>query len=123
MPQIHFSTEATSVLTQGKIGEMDKVVQGNTANAEESAAASEELNAQAEQLKPYVVDLVGLITGKKDEKCLDHSIESLDRSISVQKSIPQKGTEKILTEEGEISRKKTTLISEHPSVDIRHTKC
>ncbi|SLM28202.1 Protein with methyl-accepting chemotaxis protein (MCP) signaling domain [Desulfamplus magnetovallimortis] len=46
------------------IAEMDKVVQQNAANAEESASASEELNAQAEQLKDFVSQLVGVITGQ-----------------------------------------------------------
>jgi len=49
------------------ITEMDKVVQQNAANAEESASASEEMNAQAEQLKDFVGDLVQLVTGKKDQ--------------------------------------------------------
>ncbi|MFO7750913.1 MAG: methyl-accepting chemotaxis protein, partial [Desulfobacteraceae bacterium] len=49
------------------ITEMDKVVQQNAANAEESASASEEMNAQAEQLRDYVGDLVQLVTGKKDQ--------------------------------------------------------
>ncbi len=49
------------------IAEMDKVVQQNAANAEESASASEEMNAQAEQLRDYVGDLVMLVTGKKDQ--------------------------------------------------------
>ncbi len=46
------------------ISEMDKVVQQNAANAEESASASEEMNAQAEQLKDYVSELVLMVTGK-----------------------------------------------------------
>ncbi|MCP4722194.1 MAG: hypothetical protein GY860_22270 [Desulfobacteraceae bacterium] len=45
--------------------EIDKIVQQNAANAEESAAASEEMNAQAEQFKKFVGDLVLLVTGKK----------------------------------------------------------
>ena len=45
--------------------EMDKVVQRNAANAEESASASEEMSAQAAQLHTYVGELVGLINGKK----------------------------------------------------------
>ena len=49
------------------ITEMDKVVQQNAANAEESASASEEMNAQAEQLRDYVGDLVQLVSGKKDQ--------------------------------------------------------
>ncbi len=48
------------------ITEMDKVVQQNAANAEESASASEEMHAQAEQLREYVRDLVVLITGKME---------------------------------------------------------
>ncbi|MCF6248152.1 MAG: methyl-accepting chemotaxis protein [Desulfobacula sp.] len=48
------------------ITEMDKVVQQNAANAEESASASEEMNAQAGQLKEYVRDLVMLVTGKNE---------------------------------------------------------
>ena len=46
---------------------MDKVVQQNAANAEESASASEEMNAQAEQLKDYVGDLITLVTGSKNQ--------------------------------------------------------
>ncbi len=42
---------------------MDTVVQQNAANAEESAATSEELNAQAEQMKKYVTDLVAVVGG------------------------------------------------------------
>jgi methyl-accepting chemotaxis protein len=49
------------------ITEMDKVVQQNAANAEESASASEEMNAQAEQLRDYVNDLVVVVTGKRNQ--------------------------------------------------------
>ncbi len=45
------------------ISEMDRVVQQNAANAEESASASEELNAQAEQMKDYVGELLAVISG------------------------------------------------------------
>jgi len=45
------------------VSEMDKVVQQNAANAEESASASEEMNAQAERLKEFVGDLVALVGG------------------------------------------------------------
>jgi len=43
--------------------EMDKVTQQNATNAEESAGASEEMNAQAEQMKGMVNELVSLIQG------------------------------------------------------------
>jgi methyl-accepting chemotaxis protein len=42
---------------------MDKVTQRTAANAEESASASEELNAQAEQMKGYVAELVQIVGG------------------------------------------------------------
>jgi methyl-accepting chemotaxis protein len=42
---------------------MDKVTQSNAANAEESASASEELNAQAEQMNTIVAELSALIGG------------------------------------------------------------
>jgi len=45
------------------VAEMDKVTQSTAANAEESASASEELNAQAEQMKLYVRDLVKMVNG------------------------------------------------------------
>jgi len=43
--------------------EMDKVVQQTAANAEESAGASEEMNAQAVQMKSYVKKLVMIVDG------------------------------------------------------------
>lgn len=45
------------------VAEMDRVVQRNAANAEESASASEELNAQAAQTEGFVEELVYLIDG------------------------------------------------------------
>jgi methyl-accepting chemotaxis protein len=45
------------------VGQMDKVTQANAATAEESASASEELNAQAENLKDSVGRLVELVEG------------------------------------------------------------
>ena len=41
--------------------EMDSVVQRNAANAEESASASEEMNAQAGQMKEFVAELYSLV--------------------------------------------------------------
>lgn len=43
------------------IAEMEKVVQTNAAGAEESASAAGEMNAQAEQMKVHVVDLVRIV--------------------------------------------------------------
>jgi methyl-accepting chemotaxis protein len=43
--------------------EMDKVTQRTAANAEESASASEELNAQAMQMRGFVEELVAVVGG------------------------------------------------------------
>ncbi|MDP2798531.1 MAG: methyl-accepting chemotaxis protein, partial [Deltaproteobacteria bacterium] len=45
------------------VAEMDKVVQANAASAEENASAGEELNAQAENMKDFVGQLVALVGG------------------------------------------------------------
>ena len=47
------------------VSEMDKVVQQNAANAEESASASEEMNAQAAQMKDFVSALITVVEGNK----------------------------------------------------------
>lgn len=43
------------------VNEVDKVTQQNAANAEESASAAEEMNAQAVQMKQFVAELVALV--------------------------------------------------------------
>ena len=53
-------TEINNALT-----EMDRVTQSNAATAEESAAASEELNAQASSQKDSVENLAALVSGKR----------------------------------------------------------
>jgi methyl-accepting chemotaxis protein len=45
------------------MSEMDKVTQQNAANAEESAAASEELSSQAEVMQGFVESLMELVGG------------------------------------------------------------
>ena len=50
------------------MSQMDKVVQANAANAEESSSAAEELNSQAEQMRVYVGDLEALIGGKQERR-------------------------------------------------------
>lgn len=45
------------------VGELDTVVQQNAANAEESASASEEMSAQATQMKSFVSALVNVVSG------------------------------------------------------------
>lgn len=50
------------------VSEMDKVTQQNAANAEQSAAASAELNAQAEHMRDFVEDLGALAGSKADNR-------------------------------------------------------
>jgi methyl-accepting chemotaxis protein len=57
-------TEGISQINSA-VAQMDKVTQSNAANAEESAAAAEELNAQAETMKQSVVALLTLVEGEK----------------------------------------------------------
>ena len=45
------------------IAEMEKVMQANASGAEESASAAGEMNAQAEQMKVHVSDLVRIVGG------------------------------------------------------------
>jgi methyl-accepting chemotaxis protein len=45
------------------VGQMDRVTQSNAASAEESAAAAQELNAQAEVMKQSVRELLRLVVG------------------------------------------------------------
>jgi methyl-accepting chemotaxis protein len=47
------------------MAEMDQVIQQNATNAEESASASEELDAQAEQMKDNVERIVAIVDGNR----------------------------------------------------------
>jgi methyl-accepting chemotaxis protein len=61
------SREQTQGITQinTAVGQMDKVTQSNAANAEETAAAAEELNAQATVMKDSVSELLQLVGGHR----------------------------------------------------------
>ncbi|MDR3554923.1 MAG: methyl-accepting chemotaxis protein [Syntrophobacteraceae bacterium] len=59
------------------VGEMDKVVQQNAANAEESASAAEEMNSQAEQMKSFVGELVAIVDGSGDGNTRDRKSKGL----------------------------------------------
>ncbi len=58
----HEQTQGISQINLA-VTEMDKVTQANAANAEESASAAEELNAQADALKDAVSELLALVDG------------------------------------------------------------
>ncbi|MFW5640589.1 MAG: CHASE3 domain-containing protein, partial [Thermodesulfobacteriota bacterium] len=67
------------------VAEADKVTQMNAAHAEESASTSEEMSAQADQLKSYVDDLVVLIQGgeKREGGFSENRLGELDEPISM----------------------------------------
>jgi methyl-accepting chemotaxis protein len=50
------------------VSEMDKVIQRNAATAEESASASEVMNAQAENMKGYVTELITMVGSRADDE-------------------------------------------------------
>jgi methyl-accepting chemotaxis protein len=79
------STEQAQGISQVNIAvsQMDKVTQGNAANAEESASASEELNAQAASLNDMVEDLVSLVRGS------DGSMQRVAKLTHVTKPKPK----------------------------------
>jgi len=75
------SGDQTEGITQinAAVGQMDKVTQDNAANAEESAAAAEELNAQAEVMKESVRQLIQLVGAQSESaatKPADHAIHT-----------------------------------------------
>jgi methyl-accepting chemotaxis protein len=47
--------------------EMDKITQGNAANAEESASASEELSAQAQTMQGFVEEMARMVGGTEHD--------------------------------------------------------
>ena len=59
------SREQTQGINQinSAVGQMDKVTQSNAASAEESAAAAQELNTQAETMREAVGELLSLVDG------------------------------------------------------------
>jgi methyl-accepting chemotaxis protein len=77
------------------VGELDKVTQGNAANAEQTASASEQLSAQASELGDYVTklrDVVNstrqLIGGKAASH--DHDDDYDERPVPIRKPIKAK---------------------------------
>jgi methyl-accepting chemotaxis protein len=90
------STEQAQGIGQinSAVAEMDKVVQQNAANAEESASAGEEMNAQAVQMKSMVDELVVLIRGgdnsQPTSRQLRPSSAPLPKIQPVEKPVAQK---------------------------------
>lgn len=75
------------------VAEMDKMTQSAASSAEESAATSEELNAQAEQMKVYIQDLAKMVGGSSNgsttfRSALDGGNTSKGISTAAHKALP-----------------------------------
>ena len=64
------------------VAEMDKVVQHNAANAEESASAAQELSAQAQELNMLVVELTELVRGSEAAAHTSHRLRSNEGAVA-----------------------------------------
>ena len=71
------------------MSQMDKVVQANAANAEESSSAAEELNSQAEHMQGYVGDLEALIGGSRKNGTRKATSDKPDRPVHSEREIEQ----------------------------------
>ena len=65
---------------------MDSLTQRNAANAEESASASEEMNAQAEQMKGFVQELVRVVSGSSNGKVKSSMLANARNAVLAAKS-------------------------------------
>jgi methyl-accepting chemotaxis protein len=65
--------------------EMDKVVQNNAATAEESASSSEEMIAQADQMREMVAELVVLVEGRQQAGDIRSTSKTRTRKTSTAK--------------------------------------
>ena len=65
------------------VAQMDKVTQQNAANAEESASASEELNAQAESMKEVVGQLTALVGGATTQQARSGGPKTTEHHLHV----------------------------------------
>jgi methyl-accepting chemotaxis protein len=77
------SNEQIRGITQinSAVAQMDQVTQGNSTSAEESAAAAQELNAQATVLKHSVAELVQLVGGSAAAEAL-HGIQAKGNALA-----------------------------------------
>ena len=87
------SREQTQGITQinGAVGQMDKVTQNNAANAEETAAAAQELNAQAQVVKKAVDGLQELCGLSANTTNAPAPVSARSASASPARSLPKAG--------------------------------
>jgi len=88
------------------VAEMDRVVQQNASSAEESAAASEDMNGQAEKMRGFVYDLITLVGGKlgKQSEVVDAEPQSSDPDAGGTKDAADKQLAMQHSNEGDAER-------------------
>ena len=87
---------------------MDKVTQSTAASAEESASASEELNAQAEQMKVLVGDLINVVGGNSNTSSARGTGSVLNQPRAIARkmlTLPEKKAGRQLAVSGKTSKK------------------
>jgi methyl-accepting chemotaxis protein len=82
------------------VSQMDKVTQSNAASAEESASASEELNAQAENLRDFVASLQALVKGSAG-KAPSHAAPVREPKVPQRAMSPSKAATSVATARGQ----------------------
>ncbi|HEN20882.1 MAG TPA: methyl-accepting chemotaxis protein, partial [Desulfobacteraceae bacterium] len=71
------------------VGEMDQVVQQNSAHAEESASSATEMNSQAKEMKLFVNDLVVLVEGgEREEGAEEYHSYGTSAQTYIKKQLP-----------------------------------
>ncbi len=103
--------------------EMDKITQQNASNAEESAAGSEEMNAQAYHLREFVTRLTVLVHGKSGEEPQRRKARPSQEDEEEILTAPPLPQSRVLVKQmsnGNI-KQTSTLCSNRPAVGKRHT--
>ncbi len=97
------------------VAQMDKVTQSNAANAEESASASEELSAQARELKDMVGVLVQIVGGGNGENgAVQH--KRIDSAVE-HKVLGSRVHDLLSRQKGEEHAQKAVAVAEHKVVN------
>lgn len=97
------------------VAQMDKVTQGNAANAEESASASEELSAQARELNDMVEILVEIVRGTNSQNGNLSTTTNKKTTSGAYSSTRNGGQKKSSNQIGYENKERRALTSSHGS--------
>ena len=98
------------------MSQMDKVTQGNAASAEESAAAAEELHAQATALREAVEDLEGVVNGSTKDEAKPTTDTAQARVFAAGKSSPKRAASGWNRQESVVITPKNSRIEAKPEL-------